>query len=545
MLSDDWTKILHLQNDRTVELHTQGGFHYRTRIPKFGRSLAYHFPSCDAIITATGNEVYRLNLDQGRFMTPLVLEDDENGEIEGVNVVDINPAHQLLAFGVDGNGTVQFWDPRSRSRVGILRLPASRLMPLSSISNGEALGVTAISSRHDGLSYAIGTTTGHTLLYDIRAANPFAIKDQGYGLPIKDAFWITGGSRMAGDGLVLSADKKVIKIWDRATVRPQLISWVSPDLFFSHPPTSAPSRPPMTSTMCTMYPTAACFSAPTKACKCRLTISRNSALHQNGPASSKTSRRRWKIKPPALRTRTTSLLLETNSPRMCAFSIFCHIHSSSQSLGLDNLVGTPALKPYMHGYFISLKLYETARVIANPYAYAEHREKLIKDKMDKMAETRIRAKKDPGVKVNRALAEKLLQDEAKEALREERRKKKKAAMLAAKGDDAMEEDKEEPVDEGEVKSTSLLADPRFSKVFEDPNFAIDETSREYALLHPSSHGQKAGRGKTAVEEEADESDKESSDGLGSDDSEESDSDDEGGKLVFATDKYNTSLANCS
>jgi WD40 repeat protein len=152
-------------------------------------------------------------------MQPLVLQDDDHGEILGVNVVDINPAHQLLAFGVDGNGTVQFWDPRSRSNVGILRLPASRLMPLSAMNDGAPLSVTAISSRHDGLSYAIGTSTGHTLLYDIRAANPFAMKDQGYGLPIKDTIWIEGGNRMAGDGLVLSADKKVIKIWDRNTVR--------------------------------------------------------------------------------------------------------------------------------------------------------------------------------------------------------------------------------------------------------------------------------------------------------------------------------------
>ena len=71
MLSDDWTKSIHLQNDRTIEVHTQGGFHYRTRIPRFGRALAYHFPSCDALFSAAGNEIYRLNLDQGRFMTPI------------------------------------------------------------------------------------------------------------------------------------------------------------------------------------------------------------------------------------------------------------------------------------------------------------------------------------------------------------------------------------------------------------------------------------------------------------------------------------------
>ncbi len=210
MLSDDWTKSIHLQNDRTIELHTQGGFHYRTRIPRFGRSLAYHFPSCDALFSASGNEIYRLNLDQGRFMTPLVLQADE--EIAGVNVVDVNPAHQLWGFGIDGNGSVHFWDPRSRSCVGVLRIPTSRL------STPDVVSVTALASRDDGLTYAVGTSTGHSLLYDIRAARPFAMKDQGYGLPVKSLLWIEGGSRMAGDGMILSADKKVIKIWDRNTV---------------------------------------------------------------------------------------------------------------------------------------------------------------------------------------------------------------------------------------------------------------------------------------------------------------------------------------
>ena len=217
-MSDDWTKSIHLQNDRTIELHTQGGFHYRTRIPRFGRSIAYHFPSCDTYISASGNEVYRLNLDQGRFMIPLVLEEGSDGEILGVNTIDINPAHQLLAFGIEGNGTAQFWDPRSRSCVGTLRLPRNRLMPVNpNVLDEGSLSITAISSRADGLSYAIGTSTGHTLLYDIRAAKPFALKDQGYGLPVKSVTWIEGG-RMAGDGMVLSADKKVIKIWDRHSV---------------------------------------------------------------------------------------------------------------------------------------------------------------------------------------------------------------------------------------------------------------------------------------------------------------------------------------
>jgi ribosome biogenesis protein ENP2 len=159
-------------------------------------------------------------------MNPLVLQDD-GGDILGVNTIDINPAHQLFAFGLEGNGTVQFWDPRSRSSVGSLKLPRSRLLPvpgpiLPGINDTANLSVTAIASRTDGLSYAVGTSTGHILLYDIRAARPFALKDQGYGLPVKNVCWIDGGSRMAGDGMVLSADKKVIKIWDRNSVRDML-----------------------------------------------------------------------------------------------------------------------------------------------------------------------------------------------------------------------------------------------------------------------------------------------------------------------------------
>ncbi len=156
-------------------------------------------------------------------MTPLSLQQQhsDDDEVVGVNVVDVNPAHQLLAFGIEASGSVQFWDPRSRSRVGVLGVPKGRLAPPGTMMRGEGsdgISVTAISSRGDGLSYAIGTSTGHTLLYDIRSSKPFALKDQGYGLPVKKVIWIEGGNRMAGDGMVLSADKKVIKIWDKNVV---------------------------------------------------------------------------------------------------------------------------------------------------------------------------------------------------------------------------------------------------------------------------------------------------------------------------------------
>lgn len=204
---------------------------------------------------------------------------------------------------------------------------------------------------------------------------------------------------------------------------------------------------------------------------------------------------------------------------------------------MDHLVGTAALKPYMHGYFMSLKLYDAARVIANPFAYAEHRDKMVRDKMEKMAESRIRTKKEVGVKVNKALAEKILREEEKAKKREQRKLKKADKSVVDMAVDGMLSQSEG--EQGEQEKPSVLNDPRFAKVFENPEFAIDETSREYALLNPSAAAQKRSgeRGKTAVEDEEEESDKFSSDGLGESESDgdsdinkddESDSSDAGG-----------------
>lgn len=499
MLSDDWTKSIHLQNDRSVEFHNQGGLYYRTRIPRFGRALGYHFPSCDALIAGAGNEVYRLNLAEGRFMTPLALV-GESGDVPGVNCIDVNPAHQLYAFGVEGNGTVEFWDPRSRSRVGLLKLPLGRLLPagaaapalpgLEDVTGGPSVSVTALASRMDGLSYAIGTSTGHTLLYDIRSARPFAIKDQGYGLPVKNVSWIEGGSRMAGDGLVLSADKKVIKIWDRNQPSANFTS-ITPASDINdvhHLPGSGLLMLANEGIQMTSY-----------------------YIPQLGPAP------RWCS---FLENLTEEMEDQTTRT---AYQDFKFVERSElTSLGLDHLIGTPALKPYMHGYFLSLQLYDTARLIANPYVYEEHRERAIREKMEKMAETRIRTRKDANVKVNKALAEKIRKEEE----RERKKAEKKAARKAKSAeDDAMEVDENAASEPGKAaEKATLLNDPRFKELFENPEFEVDEQSREFALLNPSAAAQRqnqrgaapSGRTKTAVESEEEESDKVSSDGLDSD-----------------------------
>jgi len=133
-----------------------------------------------------------------------------------------------------------------------------------------------------------------------------------------------------------------------------------------------------------------------------------------------------------------------------------------EKLGVaKTLVGTPYLRAYMHGYFIDVRLYNKVREIADPFAYEEYRKQRIAEKMDQLAKTRISAaakntkkkqdkNKQKKVAVNQAMAERLASD-------------RKAI-----------EDKER------VSSDSNpLDDDRFSALFNDPKFIIDEDSLEY------------------------------------------------------------------
>lgn len=189
---------------------------------------------------------------------------------------------------------------------------------------------------------------------------------------------------------------------------------------------------------------------------------------------------------------------------------------------MDHLIGTPTLKPYMHGYFLSLKLYDAARAISNPFAYEEHKARKIQEKLDKMAEGRIRARKNANVpKVNKALAERIRKEEEREEKKEARRRERKKSKAEEKGEG--EEDETMQVDEEKTTKANLLNDSRFSALFENPEFEVDEESREFNLLNPSLSAQK--RGKTAVEEEEEDSDRRSSslEDNNSDDNEEDDS----------------------
>ncbi|KAJ0284649.1 hypothetical protein Brms1b_001454 [Colletotrichum noveboracense] len=418
ILSSDYSKTLLLQDDRRLEFHTPMGCHYTIRIPRYGRDLLYDRHSAEALVPAVGvdsdglGEVFRFNLEIGRFMKSFQIDvggDEEGAGLQGgIEAGSVNAAalaeksHGLAAFGTS-LGTVEFWDARSKSRVARLGCQEG--------------AITALDFNASGLSIATGSANGMVQLFDLRRPVPLLTKDQGYGFPIKKLIHMTTASQ---EKKVLSADKRIIKIWDETDGTP----WTSVEPIVD------------------INDIAWC-----KDTGMLLTANEGKQQHSFfvpslGPAP------RWCS---FLDNMVEEMAEEVRTETYDNYK-FLTLPELKQ-LSMEHLIGkTNLLRPYMHGYFVASKLYEQARLIANPYVWEEERTKRIQEKVEKERASRIRGNKK--VKVNQKLADKLLK-------RQENR---------------------EVVD----TKAGVLGDERFAKLFEDEAFAVDETSYEFRALNPST-----------------------------------------------------------
>ena len=473
LLSSDYSKSLHLQADRSIEFHTPLGCHYTTRLPRYGRDLKYNKFSAEALITAVGvnengnGEVFRLNLEVGRYLRAYEVDvggDDftssGGGALQGgISTGSVNTAavaeesHNLQAFGTS-LGTVEFWDPRSRSRVAVLQSP-TRTDPIDGRQE-----ITSLEFDRSGLGLATGSSTGLIHLYDLRSPTPVLKKDQGYGYPIQDIIYLTSsidGRANTAEPKILSADKRIIKIWNAQDGSP----WTSVE-------------------------PAVDINSVAWCRQSGLILTANEGRQQHsffipqlGPAP------RWCS---FLDNLVEEMAEDPNDPNAFHSQKTVDVYDNYkfltiqqlESLNLSHLVGTTnLLKPYMHGYFVAQKLYEEAKLIADPFIWEEQRNKKVKEKIDAERESRIRGNKKVSAKVNKRLAEKLIQRQEKEQRRQARR-------VLENGGDGRETDQLSAEADREGKPGNLLTDLRFAKLFQDEDFAIDEHSKEFQMLNPST-----------------------------------------------------------
>ncbi|ODH49572.1 hypothetical protein GX48_04359 [Paracoccidioides brasiliensis] len=489
LLSSDYSKSLHLQSDRSLEFHTPSGCHYTTRLPRYGRDLIYDRQSTEALIPSVGvnqdgvGEVYRLNLEQGRYMKAYEVEvggDDftsmGGGALQGgINTGSVNTAaiaeesHNLLAFGTS-IGTVELWDPRARARAGILLPPSDTQL------EDTKSQITALEFHRSGLTLATGSSQGLIHLFDLRSPAPLLKKDQGYGYPIHTINFLTPTITtrdQTTEPKILSSDKRIIKIWDARDGKP----WTSVE----------PAVDINSVAWC-------------KDSGMILTANEGRQQHaffipQLGPAP------KWCA---FLDNIVEEMAEDPNDPQAFAGqagSVYDNFKFLTvpqlRSLNLDHLIGrTTLLRPYMHGYFVAQRLYEEARLISNPFVWEEERAKRVKQKIDQERESRIRGK-EITVKVNKKLAKKIIE-------KEDRNERRRAQRVLERGED----NKTADVGKAETAPSrldTLLNDSRFSKLFEDEDFAVDETSKEFRDLNPSTAPAtttRPERGLTAVEKEA-------------------------------------------
>uniref|UniRef100_A0A4W4F2T5 Nucleolar protein 10 n=1 Tax=Electrophorus electricus TaxID=8005 RepID=A0A4W4F2T5_ELEEL len=412
ILSDDYSKLVFLHIDRYVEFHSQHGHYYKTRIPKFGRDFSYHYPSCDLYFVGASSEIYRLNLEQGRFLNSLQTDATQ------INACDINPVHHLFAAGTL-EGRVECWDPRMRTRVALLDCA------LSSVTEGtEVEGLPSVSALrfNSSLGMAVGTTTGQVLLYDLRSSHPLLVKDHYYGLPIHSLHFHEQLD------LVLSADSKIIKICK--TKQGKIFSSIEP--------------PTNINDVCVCPGSGMIFTANEDP---KMSTFYIPAL---GPAP------RWC----SFLDNLTEELEE--NPESTVYDDYKFVtRKDLETLGLTHLIGSPLLRAYMHGFFMDIRLYHKVKTMANPFAYEEYRKEKIRQKIEESRVQRVQLKKLP--KVNKELAIKLMEEvEDEDALSVKKTKKGTTSILRDDRFKVMFENPDYQVDE--QSEEFRLLNPIVSKV---------------------------------------------------------------------------------
>ncbi|CAI9285291.1 unnamed protein product [Lactuca saligna] len=424
VLSDDYSKLAFLCADRSICLHAKYGSHYSLRIPRMGRDIIYDNWSCDLICAASSPDLYRINLEQGRFLSSLTTQSP------ALNVVSRSKYHGLVAGGGE-DGAVECFDMRTRSSI-------ARLNAVTPVNDGDQ-EVTAIEFDGDGgYHMAVGSSGGKVMIYDLRSSSPIRVKDHMYGSPILNIKWHQ--TLNSEKPKLITTDKHIVRIWDPETGEGMT----------SIEPTGGEIND-----MCVFDESGLMLLA--------LDTSQIPSyfLPALGPAP------KW-----CSYMENLTEEMEEDAETTIYDDYKFLTQDDLAKLNLTNLIGTNLLRAYMHGYFIDFRLYKKAHAAANPVVYEEYLEKRKKEKDEEERSTRITIKKKLP-KVNRVLAKRLLEDEELEAI------KKDTTDVAIDVNTTKKASKKR-----KGLTSDVLQDERFTSLFKNEDFEVDENSLEYRALHP-------------------------------------------------------------
>mmetsp|Transcript_63472 Transcript_63472/g.182194 ORF Transcript_63472/g.182194 Transcript_63472/m.182194 type:complete len:535 (-) Transcript_63472:80-1684(-) len=384
-LSDDYRKLVYLLEDRTVEFHAQSGFHHRLRVPKAGRSMAYDAETCTLLVGGSSNEVVRLDLEVGTFVSPIPMK-----ELEEVHQVAVNPKLPVMSCAGD-KGIVESYDLRDTTQ----RLRSLQVCNPDTTDGGGH--VTCCAYSPNGMHLAAGTSSGLVRVFDVRSSKPLAARDHMNGFAIRSlSFHIRGPE--STDLLVGSADSKSVKIWEATTGK-----------------IAATVESPNTINSLTFFPNSGMFFTANDTT--RIGVYFVPALGLAPPWCS-------------FLDSMTEELEETS--KKVVFDDYQFVATDElEQLGATELVGTKYLQPYMHGYFMDNRLHGKLKAAMDPFRFEEYRKERIRQKIDAKRTMRTRVKTNSKAVVNNTLHREL-QVAAEEGDLEGASKKRKAAADRAK-----------------------------------------------------------------------------------------------------------------
>jgi len=521
MLGDDYGKLAILGSDRTVMFHAPYGNHEKIRLPTFGRAMAYEKSTCDLMVVSSGKrvakgqtdamgEVYRFNLDEGRFSQPYsftsalkqrsskVIDEENTNNARvlqlGGSCIAISPTHALTAIGAE-DGTVRFWDNRVpvTSRPDDAHLTPFLNLDVASATSGHGYfdentnsgfpgEVTSVCFDSSGLQMCAGTRGGNVALYDMRSSKPLFIKEHQYGLPIHTVQF------HSGSGTVLSSDPKLVKIWNAKGGSSASSSvqkgngyddW-NEDCGFGGNDTSGEGLGgPLGSIVANVEGTADFSHFITSGDAADPSGQSNGLLLCTGEQSKVQSfycpvlgaAPQWcsfldniteelEEKDGMLDKSSSSAAGDDSGgvPTETIYEDYKFLtRSEIDTLGIQNLVGTPLLRGYMHGFFIHVGLYNRVRAVAKPFEYNEYRSKKIKERMEEKRASRI------APRANAAAAREKVNPDLADRLRAKASDRTKSGKVAK----------------------ALVEDDRFGGLFRNPDFEIDEEAEDFKLRNPS------------------------------------------------------------
>ena len=525
-LSEDYGKLAILGSDRSVMFHAPYGNHEKIRLPTFGRAMAYDKTTCELMVVSSGKrvvrssssssssqqsmqamgEVYRFNLDEGRFSQPYSYTSalrptkfDASDTIDnstqvlqlGGGCICISPTHSLTAIGAE-DGTVRFWDnrvpittsagPNDAHLTPFLNLDVASATSGrgyfdSNTNSGYPGEVTSLCFDSAGMRMCAGTRGGNVALYDMRSSKPLFIKEHQYGLPIHTVQF------HSGSGTVLSGDPKLVKIWN-ANGSMSSSGAMNDDGGFglSGNTTNDGIGGPMGSIVANVEGTADFSHFITSGDSSDPTGQNNGLLLCTGEQS-KVQSFYCPVLGPApqwcsfldniteeleerdgMLDKSASGGVESNIVQTeTVYEDYKFLtRTEIDTLGIQNLVGTPLLRGYMHGFFIHVGLYNRIRAVARPFEYSEYRSQKIKERMEEKRASRIAPKMVGGDASSKKIKAKVNPD--------------LADRLQAKASDRTKA--------GKV-AKALVTDDRFGGLFKNPDFEIDESAEDFKLRNPS------------------------------------------------------------